>query len=63
MTTHLTPADLAAQAKAWRGHLRISQVEAAERLGLPQRTYQHIEQGRGFRYPKLLQLIFEGQNA
>ena len=44
--------DLARQVKAWRG--RVSAKRAAELLGLPYRTLQNIEFGRGFRYPRLL---------
>lgn len=33
---------------------------ALERLtGIPRRTFEHIEAGRGFRYPKLLLLALE----
>lgn len=53
-----TALDLAAQAKAWRGARGLTQVDAAERLGIPVRTWQHLEQGRGFPYPKLLQIAF-----
>lgn len=53
-----SPDDLAAQAKAWREREGLGQTAAAEILGLPQRTYQHLEQGRGFRYPNLLQTVF-----
>jgi transcriptional regulator with XRE-family HTH domain len=51
--------DLAAQAKAWRGEKGLSQAAAAELLGIPMRTWQHMEQGRGFLYPKLLQIAFK----
>lgn len=56
----MTGADeLAAQAKAWRGREGLTQVAAAEALGIPTRTWQHLEQGRGFPYPKLLQIVFK----
>jgi hypothetical protein len=44
--------DLAAQVKAWRG--KVPARVAAERLGIPKRTIDNIEQGRGFPYPRLL---------
>jgi uncharacterized protein YbjQ (UPF0145 family) len=44
--------DLAAQVKAWRG--KVPAREAAEILGIPRRTFENIEQGRGFPYPQLL---------
>jgi hypothetical protein len=44
--------DLAAQVKAWRGDSSIRQ--AADVLGIPRRTLEGVEQGRGFRYPALL---------
>jgi transcriptional regulator with XRE-family HTH domain len=46
--------ELAREVRAWRGE--ISQRQAAERLGISPRTYQGIEQGRGFAYPSLLRL-------
>jgi hypothetical protein len=49
----LPPAtDLAAQVKAWRG--KVPARVAAEVLGIPRRTLENIEQGRGFPYPRLL---------
>jgi transcriptional regulator with XRE-family HTH domain len=59
MTAPITPTELAAQAKAWRGQLHLTQAQAAERLGIPYRTWQHMEQGRGFTYPKLLRIAME----
>lgn len=44
--------ELAHAVKAWRGH--VPAREAAKALGLPHRTLEHIEAGRGFRYPELL---------
>ena len=56
--------ELAAQAKAWRGILTVR--EASELLGIPKRTWDNIEQGRGFPYPKLLLIgmgaTFKGQD-
>lgn len=48
----MTNDDLAAAVKAWRG--RLPAREAAIELGIPKRTLDGIEQGRGFRYPELL---------
>ena len=47
-----TAIDLAARVKAWRG--KVPAREAAEILGIPRRTFENIEQGRGFPYPRLL---------
>jgi hypothetical protein len=44
--------DLARQVKAWRG--RVTARRAAEVLGIPHRTLENIEYGRGFRYERLL---------
>jgi hypothetical protein len=44
--------ELAAAVKDWRGRTRLS--EAALLLGIPPTTLEKIEQGRGFRYPRLL---------
>ncbi|MFA1622832.1 XRE family transcriptional regulator [Rhizobium mongolense] len=45
---------LAAEVKVWRG--RSTSKEAAAALGIPPRTLEGIEQGRGFSYPGLLRL-------
>lgn len=47
-------ADLAQIVKEWRGDMTVEQ--AAALIGLPARTLNGIEQGRGFRYPQLLML-------
>lgn len=44
--------ELAQAVKAWRG--TATAREAAKALGLPTRTLEGIEQGRGFRYPEML---------
>jgi hypothetical protein len=44
--------ELALAVKTWRGQVPVRAAAAA--LGLPQRTLEGIEQGRGFRYPELL---------
>jgi len=54
--------ELADELRSWRrgdapeGEFLFSAARAAEMLGLPLRTYEGIEQGRGFRYPQLLRL-------
>lgn len=53
-------AELAAILKKWRGvtpeqpHGAFPVSRAAQILGIPKRTLEGIEQGRGFRYPRLL---------
>lgn len=49
-----TAAEIAATVRAWRADRPV--VVAAALLGLPARTFESIEQGRGFRYPRLLAL-------
>lgn len=44
--------ELAAAVREWRAGRTMK--EAAESLGMPWRTLEGIEQGRGFRYPALL---------
>ncbi|MER9178650.1 helix-turn-helix domain-containing protein, partial [Mesorhizobium sp. M0955] len=40
--------------KAWRAREGFTAESAAKLLGIPKRTYEGIEQGRGFPYPLLL---------
>lgn len=47
---------LAETVKAWRTARGLSAVAAAELLGLSARTLEGIEQGRPFRYEKMLRL-------
>lgn len=54
-------ADLAEAVKRWRGDVPASR--AAQLLGIPQRTLEGIEQGRGFRYPHLLILALQAFKA
>jgi hypothetical protein len=49
--------DLAAQVKAWRGKLPAR--KAAPLIGVPWRTLEHIEAGKGFRYPQLLRIAMQ----
>lgn len=53
----MTPEKLAEKARAWRGS--VSAAKAAPQLGIPRRTWEHIEAGRGFRYPEMLLLLFK----
>ena len=50
---------LSAEVKAWRAERDLSATAAAERLGLPVRTLEGIEQGRPFRYEKMLRLAMK----
>lgn len=50
------PKSLASLVKEWRAARSISAADAAEALGLPRRTLEGIEQGRPFRYEKMLRL-------
>lgn len=49
-----TPDRLAAEARLWRGSATIERAAAV--LGIPARTLEGVEQGRGFRYPALLRM-------
>lgn len=51
---------LADTVRAWRSERGISAAAAAELLGLPRRTLEGIEQGRPFRYEKMLRLALKG---
>lgn len=53
----MSPAKLAEKARAWRGS--VSVAKAAPQLGVPKRTWDGIEQGRGFPYPELLLIAFK----
>ena len=49
--------ELASQLKSWRKDAGLNSTKAAEAvLGVPWRTLDGIEQGRGFAYAKLLVL-------
>lgn len=47
---------LAETLKEWRAGLGLSAAAAAGRLEISQRTLEGIEQGRPFRYEKILRL-------
>lgn len=51
---------LAETVKAWRIGKGLSAAAAADMLGLPVRTLEGIEQGRPFRYEKMLRLALNG---
>ncbi|MER8918106.1 helix-turn-helix domain-containing protein [Mesorhizobium sp. M0761] len=53
---------LARDVKAWRSKGGFTAESAAKVLGIPKRTYEGIEQGRGFPYPKLLRVALESKN-
>jgi transcriptional regulator with XRE-family HTH domain len=55
----MSPHLLAERIKNWRKRAHLSAARAAEILGLPLRTLNGIEQGRGFRYPTLLLLAID----
>lgn len=58
-------AELARLCTVWRrggdpdGPYLFPAKRAAEMLGLPKKTYDFIEQGRGFRYPVMLVLALQ----
>lgn len=49
-------AELARMLREWREKAEIPVSRAAQMLGIPARTIEGIEQGRGFRYARLLAL-------
>jgi len=49
-------AEIASKLKEWRAAADMTQSRAAQVLGIPKRTYEGIEAGRGFAYPQLLML-------
>ncbi|UCI29470.1 helix-turn-helix domain-containing protein [Mesorhizobium sp. B4-1-4] len=50
---------LAQDVKAWRAKEGFTAEAAAKALGIPKRTFEGIEQGRGFPYPLLLRIAME----
>lgn len=52
---------LALEVKAWRAEAGFTAETAAKLLGIPKRTYEGIEQGRGFPYPVLLRIAIESK--
>ncbi len=47
------------EVRTWRTSEGLTIRQAGEALGIPHRTVEHIEQARGFRYPRLLMLALE----
>ncbi|MER8977207.1 MULTISPECIES: XRE family transcriptional regulator [unclassified Mesorhizobium] len=52
---------LAREVKAWRAKGGFTAESAAKVLGIPKRTFEGIEQGRGFHYPVLLRVAIESK--
>ncbi|MGT2467229.1 helix-turn-helix domain-containing protein [Mesorhizobium atlanticum] len=50
---------LALEVKAWRAEAGFTAEAAAKLLGIPKRTFEGIEQGRGFPYVLLLRVAME----
>ncbi|UCI09479.1 helix-turn-helix domain-containing protein [Mesorhizobium sp. B1-1-8] len=50
---------LAQDVKAWRAREGFTAEAAAKALGIPKRTFEGIEQSRGFPYPLLLRVAME----
>jgi DNA-binding XRE family transcriptional regulator len=59
MTDQEQRAALARDLAAWRAAAALTAKGASMRLGIPARTIEHIEGGRGFRYPELLRLAMQ----
>lgn len=51
--------ETAKMCREWRAAAGLTASRAAEVLGIPARTYEGIEQGRGFAYPHLLALAIQ----
>lgn len=52
-------AELAAMCRKWREKAGLPVSRAAQLIGMSKRTYEGIEQGRGFNYPILLTLALK----
>lgn len=50
---------LALALRGWRDRHSLNIPQAVQVLGVPQRTLEKIEQGGGFRYPRLLLLALK----
>ncbi|MER8388790.1 XRE family transcriptional regulator [Mesorhizobium sp. M1428] len=50
---------LAQEVKKWRAKGGFTAEAAAKVLGIPKRTFEGIEQARGFPYPVLLRVAME----
>ena len=56
-TTQRENERLAAELKSLRGEQSLASI--APKIGIPLRTLQGIEQGRGFKYPLLMRLAMQ----
>jgi hypothetical protein len=63
MTDQEQRAALARDLAAWRAAAALTTKGASMRLGIPARTIEGIEAGRGFRYPKLLRIAIGKPDA
>lgn len=55
--------ELAEFLKAWRTRAHIPQTKAAQLLGMGLRSYQSVEQGRGWHFETMLRLAVEALEA
>lgn len=55
----MKPKPIAQALREWRANRGLSAAAAAEVLGMPVRTLEGIEQGRPFRYEKILRLAIK----
>ncbi len=51
--------NLALLLREWRAEKGLNTKKAGEVLGIPHRTVEYIEGGRGFKYPELLRLALQ----
>lgn len=58
-TPEETKLELAKFCREWREESEMPVSRAAQLLGMSKRTYEGIEQGRGFSYPLLLTLAIQ----
>ena len=54
---------LARDLRNWRANEGFTAEDAARVLGIPKRTYEGVEQGRGFPYPQLLRIALETKTS
>ncbi|RWP81373.1 MAG: XRE family transcriptional regulator [Mesorhizobium sp.] len=54
---------LARDLRNWRAIEGFTAEDAARVLGIPKRTYEGVEQGRGFPYPQLLRIALETRTS
>jgi DNA-binding XRE family transcriptional regulator len=53
--------ELAKALRTWRGDLTMK--DAAALIGIPWRTYEGIEAGRGFSYPRMLKIAMDAMKG